>query len=167
MRGGFRRPSLGLGRRGLAGALALASAGVCAVATLGAALFAAEASSLPSQRDAATSGVGLEPTAGADFAAGSTGVGSTGVWDPTLGRFRDPTGEELAGMARGFLSVRAERPQVELRADGSMLLRVPEAGFGATWGHVRPGGTAEMRCAHSGSDDEAPASHPTASEEEK
>lgn len=156
---GFRRPSLGLGRRGLGGALALASAGVCAAATLVVALVAAEASSLPSQRDA---GAGLEPTAGADFAAGSTGV-----WDPTLGRFRDPTGEELAGLARGFLSVRAERPQVELRADGSMLLRVPEAGFGATWGHVRPEGTAEVRCAHSGSDDEAPASHPTASEEEK
>lgn len=164
---GIRRPSPGLGRRGLAGALALASAGVCAAATLAAAMAAAEASSLPSQGDAATSRAGLEPTAGADLAVGSTGLGSTGVWDPTLGRFRDPTGEELAGMSRGFLRVGAERPQVELRADGSMLLRVPEEGFGATWGHVRPEGTPEMRCAHSGSDGEAPAGHPTATEEEK
>lgn len=159
---GFRSPSARLGGKGVAGALALASAGVCAAATLVAALVAAEAAPLPSQRGSATSGAAPEPTAGAALAAGSTGV-----WDPTLGGFRDPTGEELSRMSRGFLRVGAERPQVELRADGSMLLRVPEAGFGATWGHLRPEGTAEMRCAHSGPGDEAPASHPTASEEER
>lgn len=162
-----RTPSQRRGRKGLAGALALASAGVCAAATLFAALGAAETSSDPSQRDATTIGAGLEPTTGPGVAAGSTGVGSTGVWDPTLNRFRDPTGEELAGMSRRSLSARAERPQVEVLPDGSMVLRVAEGGFGATWGHARPEGTAEMRCAHSGSADESPEDHPTALQEEK
>lgn len=149
------------------GALVLAFAGVCAAVTLVAVLGATDASSDPPRRDAATFGAGLEPTTGPGVAGGSTGVGSTGVWDPTLNRFRDPTGEELAGMSRRSLMARAERPQVEVRPDGSMVLRVAEAGFGATWGHARPEGTAEMRCAHSGSADEAPEDHPTALQEEK
>jgi hypothetical protein len=169
---GFRASSLRRGRRGLAGAIALASAGICAAATLVAALGAAEAAPDPSRSDAATIGAGLEPTTGPGVAGGSTGVGSTGVWDSTQNRFRDPTGEELAGMPRRSFSARAgmaraERPQVEVRPDGSMVLRVAEEGFGATWGHARPEGTAEMRCAHSGSTDEAPHVHPTATEEER
>jgi hypothetical protein len=158
----FRTPSLRLGIRGLAGALALASAGICAAATFVSAQVAAKASSDPSQGDATTVGAGHQPTAGPDFAAGSSGV-----WDPTLNRFRDPTGEELAGMSQRSLVAQAERPQIELRSDGSMVLRVSEEGFGATWGHLRPEGTAEMRCAHSGSVAEAPGNHPTATKEEK
>lgn len=169
---GFRPPSSRPHRRRFAGAIVLASAGVCAAATLVAALGAAEASPDPSRSDAATIGAGIEPTTGPGVASGGTGVGSTGVWDPTLNRFRDPTGEELSGMSRRSLSARAgmaraERPQVEVRPDGSMVLRVAEGGFGATWGHARPEGTAEMRCAHSGSVDEAPEDHPTALQEDR
>jgi hypothetical protein len=172
---GLRTPGERRGTRGFAGALALAAAGACAAATLVAALATAEDSSPPPGRDTATFGAGL--ATGPGVAAGSTGVastgaGSTGVWDPTLQRFRDPTGEELAGMPRRSVSARAgmaraERPQVEVRPDGSMVLRVAEGGFGATWGHARPEGTAEMRCAHSGSTDEAPHHHPIAFQEDE
>lgn len=172
---GSRTPGERRGTRGFAGALALAAAGVCAAATLVAALPAAEDSAAPPGTDTATFETGL--TTGPGVAAGSTGArgtggGSTGVWDPTLGGFRDPTGEELAGMPRRSVSARAgmaraERPQVEVRPDGSMVLRVAEEGFGATWGHARPEGTAEMRCAHSASVDEAPEGHLTAFQEDK
>lgn len=144
------------------GALALAAAGACAAATLFAALDAAEATPERSPAGAATVAAGLDPTPAPEAAAGSGGV-----WDPALQRFRDPTGEELARMSGGALRPRAERPRVELRPDGSMVLRVPEEGFGATWGHLRPDGTAQMRCAHSGSAEEAPAGHPISTHEEE
>lgn len=158
----IRTPRLRLGRRGLAGALAVTLSGICAVATFLTAQVAAKASSDPSQRDATTVGAGHEPSAGPDLAAGSSGV-----WDPTLNRFRDATGEELAGVSQRSLVARAERPQVEVRPDGSMVLRVAEGGFGATWGHAPPGGTAKMHCAHSSSADEAPGYLPTATIGEK